>query len=113
MAITRALNELRGPLALGELPVVNAVFVVPGALGDAGFSGLVFGEFSHKDRAVVVQIAVPSELPVSSQAGFVVDSLHGTNAMAFEFFRRRGETFPLREAEELVNAVAAKAAAGQ
>lgn len=50
MAITRVLNDLRGPLTLGELPVVNAVFVVPGTLGDAGFSGLQFGQSSQKDK---------------------------------------------------------------
>lgn len=113
MAITRVLNELRGPLTLGELPVVNAVFVVPGTLGDAGFSGLQFGQSSQKDKAVVVQIAVPVELPVSGQSTFVVDALHGANAMAFEFFRQRGEVFSLHEAEDLVNAVSTKVAAGQ
>ncbi|MDR6411295.1 hypothetical protein [Paraburkholderia terricola] len=34
-------------------------------------------------------------------AGFGA-ALHGANAMAFEFFRQKGESFPLREAENLV-----------
>ncbi|GAB7541669.1 hypothetical protein CS8_013320 [Cupriavidus sp. 8B] len=109
MAVTRALNELRGPVKLGELPLVNAVFVVPGSLGDAGFSGLQFGDFSKKDKAVVVQIAVPPELTTGpNQVSFIVNALHGANAMAFEFFRQRGEQFSLREAEELVSAISAK-----
>lgn len=103
MDATKALNKLRGPMNLGDVPLVNTVFVFPGSLGAADFSGLQFGEYSQKDKAVVVQVAVPADVMNSPDFGaFLIDSLHGANAMAFEFFRQKGEPFPLREAESLV-----------
>lgn len=105
MATSKAVKELRG--TLGETPWVNAVFVVPGSLGDVDFDGLKYGEHSKRDKAVVVQIAVPKKVTEGvNQVTFIVDALHGANAMAFEFFRQRGENFPLRDAEALVSKVA-------
>jgi hypothetical protein len=107
MSAARALNELRGPLKLGLTPLVNVVFVVPGSLGGADFDGLQFGDYSKKDKAVVVKIAVPTAIAAGGkQAEFIVDALRGANAMAFEFFRQQGQEFPLREAETLVSSVA-------
>jgi hypothetical protein len=52
---------------------------------------------------VVVQIPMPKNVAGGAgQVALIVDGLHGANAMAFEFFRQRGEEFPLREAEALV-----------
>ena len=94
-------------MELGKTPLVNAVFVVPGSLGIADFEGLQFGEYSKKEKAVVVQVAVPAEVVSQSDfMAFLIESLHGANAMAFEFFRQKGEYFPLREAEGLVSATA-------
>ena len=107
MAMTKVLNEIRGPLELGKEPLVNAVFVVPGSLGMADFEGLQFGEYSKKDKAVVVQVAVPAVAVSRAQfTAFLIESLHGANAMAFEFFRQKGESFLLREADRLVSATA-------
>lgn len=107
MAAARALSELRGPLTLGSIPLVNAVFVVSGSLGRADFDGLQFGDYSKKDKAVVVQIAVPPDTVTGTkQTEFIVEALRGANAMAFEFFRQKGERFPLREAEDMVTALA-------
>lgn len=109
MAASRALTELRGPLKLGSTPLVNAVFVVPGSLGSVDFSGLQYGDYSKKDKAVVVQIEVPvAEVSSPHAKRFVIDSLRGANAMAFEFFRQKGEDFELREAESMVTAIANK-----
>jgi hypothetical protein len=109
MAINKALKEFRGQLKLGEVPWVNAVFVVSGSLGAADFEGLKYGDYSKKDKGVVVQIAIPTKIVEGEGlVDFLVDSLHGANAMAFEFFRQKGEEFPLREAEGLVSSVAKK-----
>jgi hypothetical protein len=113
MAAARALNEVRGPLALGATPLVNAVFVVPGSLGRPDFDGQQFGDYSKRDKAVVVQIAVPQDVvDGTKQAEFIVEALRGAIAMAFEFFRQRGEQFALREAEAMVTAVAERLGIG-
>lgn len=107
MSASKVLKEFRGPLRKGEAPWVNAVFVVSGALDDVDFDGLEYGEYSKKDKGVVVKIAVPkSVLEAGALSQFVIESLHGANAMAFEFFRLRGELFPLGEAEAWVKDMA-------
>ena len=109
MAASKELKELRGPLKTGETPWVNAVFVVSGSLDDVDFEGLEYGDYSQKRKGVVVKIAVPKKvLQENDLAKFVIDSLFGANAMAFEFFRQRDEEFPLREAEEWVAAISNK-----
>jgi hypothetical protein len=105
-AAAKVLNAARGELTLGAVPVVNAVFVVPGSLGGTGFEGLNFGQYSKKDKAVVVQIPVPLEVVETVPASFIKDALHGANAMAFEFFRQKGDSFPLSDAEALVGLLA-------
>lgn len=101
-AASVALEDLREPFEYGKHPSVVAVFIVPGSLGGANFKGLQYGEYSRKDRSIVVQIAVPASLPENDLITFLVDSLHGVNAMAFAFFEQKKESFPLRQAEELV-----------
>lgn len=109
MATSKVVKELRG--TLGATPWVNAVFIVPGSLGESDLDYLTYGDYSKKDNAVVVQIPMPKKVAEGAeQAAFIVDALHGANAMAFEFFRQRGEDFPLRDAEELVRKVAARIA---
>jgi hypothetical protein len=103
MAASKVLKELRGSLIDHGRPWVNAVFVVPGSLGAVDFDGLEYGDYSKKDHAVVVKVAVPASVVQSDEiVDFIFESLHGSNAMAFEFFRLKGENFPLREAEDLV-----------
>jgi hypothetical protein len=107
LATTKATKEIRGPLQKGERPWVNAVFIVAGSLGKPDFDKLTYGEYSKKSKGLVVQIPILAEV-VRREAlvEFLMDSLHGANAMAFEFFRQQGEMFPLRDAEELVNRIA-------
>src|SRR4051812_2388461 len=103
MAASKALKEVRGELVKGCTPWVNAVFVVPGSLARVDFEGLQFGDYSKKDKGVVVKIAVPEKVLKEGQlTEFVVNALRGANAMAFEFFRQKEEAFPLRDADELV-----------
>jgi len=108
METSKVVKELRG--ALGETPWVNAVFVVTGSFGSVDFDELKYGEYSKRENAVVVQIPVPKGIVerADQQVQFIVDALHGANAMAFEFFRQRGENFPLRAAEALVQEVSAR-----
>lgn len=63
--------------------------------------------FTKRNKGVVVKIAGPRKLRDDENlSGFIVESLRGANAMAFEFFRTKGGDFPLREAEVLVARVA-------
>ena len=106
-ALTKALNELRGPFTLGETPAVVPLFMVPGSVGQIDFEGLRYGKYSRRDKAIVVQVAVPATVVAGSNVNaFLIDSLRGANAMAFEFFRKKGVEFPLRQAEDLVSATA-------
>lgn len=109
MSMSKALKEYRGPLEKGKEPWVNAVFVVPGSLGHAEIDGLEYGDYSKKEKGVVVQIAVPAKIISDGDLiEFLIGSLHGANAMAFEFFRKKGEAFQLREAENLVRLTGAR-----
>lgn len=111
MATSKAVKEFRG--TLGQTPWVNAVFVVPGSLGKPDLDYITYGDYSKKDNAVVVQIPMPEKVAkgMADQVTFIIDSLRGANAMAFEFFRQRGGTeYPLRDAEALVSKVAERIA---
>lgn len=109
MTVSKVMKEFRGTLKTGEIPWVNAVFVISGSLGKVDFSGLDYGEYSKKDKGVVVKIAVPAEVAIGDKLiDFVIDSLRGANAMAFEYFRQKGEIFPLKDAEDLVSQVSSR-----
>lgn len=109
MEVSAAIKDLRGSPREAVLPWVNAVFVVPGSLGATGFRGLEFGDFSPTTKGLVVRIAVPTQAAQSGDPRqYIVDALHGVNAMAFEFFRQKGDDFALSEAEQLVRDVASR-----
>ena len=106
-ALTAALNaaiEARGEFRVGDEPSVNVVFLVPGSLGAPEFDYLREGKFSAKDRLLLVEAPLPTKaMNCEAITSFIVDALHGANAVAFDFFRRRGkEQFPLEKAEALV-----------
>jgi len=101
--VSAAIKDLRGSLNEGVSPWVNAVFVAPGSPGNAGFRGLAYGDYSKRDKGIVVQISVPNEiLTLDDPSSFIVEELHGANAMAFHFFQERGENFLLSEAEAII-----------
>jgi len=105
MIVRKALKEFRG--VLGESPWVNAIFVVSGSLGTPGFEGLEYGKYSQKDKAVVVQIAVPEGVvKAENHVPFLLKSLHDANVMAYEFLKQKNVAFSLTEAEEMVDMVA-------
>ena len=113
MRTSRTLKELGAAPKSDGKPWVNAVFVVSGSLDQVDFEGLEFGDYSKKDKGVVVKIAVSESVIKQGDISlFLTESLHGANAMAFEFFRQKGEIFPLREAEELVAKTANQLQAG-
>lgn len=109
-ALTAALNaaiDARGEFRVGDEPSVNVVFLVPGSLGVADFDFLREGKFSAKDKLLLVEAPVPQRaMNAESIRSFIIDSLHGANAVAFDFFRRRGkEEFALEKAEALVKRI--------
>jgi hypothetical protein len=106
MKISQHIRRERGSLNKGEIPWVNSVFVVEGSLGAPDFEYLIYGDYSKKDKGIVVQIPVLNEtLNGDNLEDFLIESLHGANAMAFEFFRQKGEEFPLNEADNLVKTI--------
>lgn len=113
MRTSKVLKELGAAPKADGRPWVNAVFVVSGSLDQVDFEGLEFGDYSKKDKGVVVKIAVPEGvIRRGATASYLIESLRGANAMAFEFFRQKGEDFPLREAEDLVSKAAKQLQAG-
>ena len=90
-------------LSTGSSPPVNVVFHVPGSTGSPDWDGLRDAKFSRQQRLLMVQVAVPENIVESANPeNFVIESLYGANAIAFEFFRQKNMDFPLAEAEQLV-----------
>jgi len=115
-AITAAMRgaiEARLPWVEGSTPAVNVVFCTPGSImGHPDWDHGRVGKYSAKSKLVLVQVAVPGNVVTSNTAlDYVVDELHGANALAFEFYRQRNMAYPLREAEQLVAKIRENAAA--
>ena len=108
----KVMEEAREPKftgSLGEIPHVNAVFVVEGSLGSADFDSVRLGPYSRQKRCVQVDIAVStSDVRTKSLRDVLVQGLRGANAVAFHFFEDKGMKFPLREAEGLVTRLSEK-----
>ncbi len=106
MAATKAAAELRGEFEFGSSPAVNVVFHVPGSMGSPDWDGLRDATFSRQQQLLMVQVAVPESVVESANPEeFVIESLYGANAVAFEFFRQKNMDFPLAEAEKLVASI--------
>lgn len=109
MQLSKLLKEARGPAPLESEPWVNVNFIVAGSLGQPDFDYLTYGEYSQRRKGIVVQVPVPDPgLDEERFKLFLIDSLHGANAMAFEFFRQKGQSFRLAAAEALVEATGRK-----
>jgi hypothetical protein len=105
-AAMKAAQQLRGDFQVGDCPAVNVVFYVPGSVDRPDWKGLRDAKYSAPQKLVMVQIAVPDHVVTSPNVSeYIVESLHGANAVAFEFFRQRNIEFPLREAEDLVRQI--------
>ena len=107
MKATKAAVLLRGNFSFGSgMPAVHVVFYVPGSTGNPDWDGLRDSKYSQQQKLLMVQVSVPDFLVGSPESDdYAIDSLHGANAVAFEYFRQRNITFPLREAEELVSRI--------
>ena len=106
MAALRAAKELRGDFEFGSTPAVNVVFYVPGSTGSPDWDGLRDAKFSRQQKFLMVQVAVPEDAVESpAPEDFVIGSLYGANAVAFEFFRQRKIEYPLADAEALVEQI--------
>ena len=105
----KAMERARRPKyqgTLGEVPHVNAVFVVEGSLGKPEFNDIQVGPYSRKDKCLQVEIAVlQSVIDEGRLRDAIVLGLGGANAVAFHFFDEKGMEFPLRDAEALVTRV--------
>jgi hypothetical protein len=108
-AIRNAAIECRGATDFEAGPAINVVFHVPGSLGRPDWDGIRDATFSRQRQLLMVQVAVPTNM-VESPAlkGYLIRSLYGANAVAFEFFRQKGLPFPLAEAEKLVQRIKEK-----
>lgn len=108
MAANKAAAKFRGEFELGKRPAINVVFYVPGSTGSPDWDGIRDSKFSRYQQLLMVQVAVPDELVQSASPDvFVMESLYGANAIAFEFLRQKGMQFPLAEAEKLVSEIEA------
>lgn len=108
MSATKATAKLRGKFEFGNSPAINVVFYVPGSTGSLDWEGMRDSKFSRQQQLLMVQVAVPDKVVQSTTPSmFVVESLYGANAIAFEFFRQKGIQFPLADAEKLVSEIEA------
>ena len=100
--------EVCGEPSSGKTPSVNVVFYVEGSVNAPNWDGLRDGTFSEKDMKLMVQVAVPNSLVDGDGAvEFLIDALHGANAIAFDVFDEQGMQYLLREAEVLVEKIKA------
>jgi hypothetical protein len=109
VAITAAMKacpDFEKEFEVGSFPAVNVVFHVPGSTGSPDWDGLRDAKFSRQQQLLMVQVAVPESVVESANPeDFVIESLYGANAVAFEFFRQKNMDFPLAEAEQLVASI--------
>ncbi len=112
MAIMKAANEARNAFQLGMLPATNVVFCVPGSLSFPDWDHGKTGKYSTKKKVLLVHVALAPEIASSPDPlDYLIDELHGANALAFEFYRQKKMEYPLREATQLVKRIRDLAAA--
>jgi hypothetical protein len=108
IAAIKATEMLRGEFEFGNSPAINVVFYVPGSTGRLDWEGMRDSKFSRQEQLLMIQVAVPEKIVQSTTPSmFIIESLYGANAIAFEFFRQKGIHFPLGDAEKLVSEIEA------
>jgi hypothetical protein len=112
-AAMRAATEVCGTSPDATVPAVNVVFCTPGSImGRPDWDHGRVAKYSAKQKLLLVQVAIPAEaVSGGSPLDFVIDELHGANALAFEFYRQKGMQYPLKEAEQVVTKIRELAAA--
>ena len=102
--LLQAAVRLRGSFVIGSAPAISVVYHVPGSLGKPDFDEMQDARFSRKQQLLMIEVPVPeNELNSDSLGSYLVDQLHGANAIAFHYFHDRGMEYPLREAEQFVH----------
>lgn len=80
---------------------VNVVYQVPGEILGVDFSGVRTGRYSSKDRHLLVQAAVPREVPEDAEA-LLIALLRDSIAEATAFAKHRRIANDLPELRELI-----------
>jgi hypothetical protein len=90
-------NRVVAARAGTESPLnVNVVFQIPGHVISPDFTGTRTGRFSKQDGLLMVQVALPEEVPEDPE-GYLLDALHGAVNQAEEWARKRRLTADLAE----------------
>jgi hypothetical protein len=106
-AAMRAAIDARSDQEPGSAPAINIVFCTPGSItGQPKWNSGRVVRYLPKSKLLLIQVAVPVDIVASDAAlDFVIRELHGANALAFEFFRRKQLNFPLADAERMVSRI--------
>ena len=106
-AVGEALDRARGGWKEGDAPAVVVLFIVPGSLGDASFSGQRTTLFSRKKKLLQIEAAVPKEaLEGERVRTFVLDALRQASQTAAEHFaRKKAGVFDLAKAGAIIQKV--------
>ena len=88
-----------------ESPInLNVIYQVPGSVLESEFIGVRTGRYSKKDRHLIVQVAIPPELPEDPYA-FVQDALAQSVLEAESWARGKGIASDLSSLRRLAAAV--------
>lgn len=108
--MSAVVEELKGTVSTTG-PSLDAVFIVPGSLGESDSIYLTYDNEFRNDNGVMVRIPMPRSVANGTdQLKFVVNALHGAAAMAVVFFEERNQVFPMRRANALVTRAAQRIA---
>lgn len=100
------IDEIDSAVMTRDSPSLTVVFHLPGEFGAPTWEHGRLGPYSSKEKTLQIDVAVPSNALESSDAlRELILGLRGANALAFEYFKRKGEHFDLRGAEALVTAL--------
>jgi hypothetical protein len=112
-AIMEAASECTGSDRVDVGPGINVVYYVEGSLDSPDWEGARDGKFSRKRQLLMVQVAVPSRV-VNPRAlrQRLLDGLDNANDLAFQFFRRKGLSYPLARGKALAQQIRKRVEAG-
>lgn len=105
--VTNLVADERGPWESGDVPSLNAVFVVSGSLGGTEQEGIQATRFSRKNKMVLVAIPMDGKLrDKRAVAEIVMSALRTAAALAHDAYaRRRAGDFDLARALEILDRV--------
>ena len=103
----QVIKDAAGDWREGETPGLIVLFVVPGSLGDADFTGQRVTLFSRKKKLVQIEAAVPRELVCAERIGdFVIGALRQAAQTAAEVFaKKKAGVFDLAKASAIIDKV--------